>query len=252
MDRAERERKAYDEDAVWEHSNRWHQRFSHVFESPNTLRHERLFEDLQRSSAPGKRVLELGCGDGENAARLLSHGADYVFGVDVSESFLERAQDRAVPGRLAFAMHDATEPFSEPFDLIVGRAILHHIDYRDVIGRLHDRTLQPGGMMIFMEPLGSNALIRLFTLLAPRAHTPDERSFRAGDLRWFREHMTGFELYPFNYATLLAGIVSSRLLPSADNAMLRAADRIDVWLARHARWLEAQFRQAVLVIRKPG
>jgi SAM-dependent methyltransferase len=250
MTRAERERKAFDEDNVAEYSHRWHARFLHVFESPNTMRYERLYEELLRAAVPGKRVLEIGCGDGTTASRLLSFGAAYVYGVDVSERYLARAREKEIPGRLEFANHDAATGFDRRFDVIVGRAVLHHLDYRDVVRRLHADTLCPGGRMIFMEPLGSNPLIRLFTLAVPKAHTPDERSFRREDLRWFREEFPGFEMYPYNYVSLPAGILSSLLFSRPDNALMRAADAVDIRLSKHFPWLGPQFRYAILVLRK--
>ena len=95
--RANRERAAYDEGEVNETSGRWHGRFRHVFEAPNTLRFESRFVELLTSAARGRRVLELGCGDGENAQVIASPGASYVLGVDVAESFVKRAQARAIP-----------------------------------------------------------------------------------------------------------------------------------------------------------
>jgi SAM-dependent methyltransferase len=250
MDRVERERAAYDEGDVWAESNRWHKRFPHVFSCPNTVRHERLFEELLRSAVTGKRVLELGCGDGENAARLLSFGAEYVYGIDVSDAFLARAQQRSVPGRLEFANRDASQPLGAKFDAIVGRSILHHVDYRPMLRRLYDETLSANGTMVFMEPLGSNPLIRLYSLLAPRAHTADERSFNRDDLEWFRHTFSGFELYPYNFASLPAGIVSSFMSSRPDNFLMRMSDAIDTWLVGRGSWLDSQFRHAILVMRK--
>ena len=250
MSRVERERAAYDQGSVWEHSHRWHRRFEHVFTSPNTRRHERLFEDLLQSTVGGKRVLEIGCGDGQNATLLLSFGAAFVFGIDVSETFLERAQRRAIPGRLEFANVDAAQPIAGPFDVIVGRGILHHLDYRPVIRRLYDDTLADRGTMIFLEPLGSNPLIRLFRLLVPRAHTTDEQSFTFRDLQWFRQEFPRFEVYPFNLVSLPAGLISSYVYAKSDNALLRASDVIDGWLARKSLWLDSHFRYALLKIQK--
>ena len=250
MTRAERERLAYDEGEVWETNHRWHLRFPHVFESPNSIRHERLFEDLLRQRAPSARVLELGCGDGENARKIASLGAAFVRGVDVSEKFVRRAKQHEVPGRLEFAVSDATQPFPDKFDVIVGRSILHHIEYRSVVRRLYDENLSPGGLMVFMEPLGSNPLIRLYTYLIPRAHTSDERSFSAEDLQWFREQFPRFELYPFNLFTLYLGIISSKLLSKPDNTLMRAADTVDCWLAGRTSVLDAHFRQGIFVLRK--
>lgn len=104
--------------------------------------------------------------------------------------------------------------------------------------------------MVFMEPLGTNPLLRLYTLLAPRAHTHDERSFTLDDLRWFRTTFPGHELHPFNLVSLPAGIVSSWLFRSPDNALMRLADAVDTWLAGKGLWLDSQFRHAVLVLRK--
>ncbi|NJL52516.1 MAG: hypothetical protein HC930_10405 [Hydrococcus sp. SU_1_0] len=61
--------------------------------------------------------------------------------------------------------------------MIFGRAILHHLDYQEVLGRLYRDNLNPGGVMIFMEPLGSNLLLRLYWQLAKEAHTPDENLY---------------------------------------------------------------------------
>lgn len=248
--RAEREKAAYDEQGIFEHSHGWHARFRHVFECPNTARHERLFQDRVRAGVGGRRVLDIGCGDGASSEALLAMGAAYVRGIDISEKFIAKAHARAQPGRLEFENRDATQPLTGEFDVIFGRAILHHLDWRVVLRRLHRESLAPGGLMIFMEPLGSNLLIRAFHALAKGAHTPDEKSFDAQDLRWLRGSFPGVEILPVNYLSFPAALVSSLILSSADNALLRACDGADRWLARHAAFLAARFRQAIIVIGK--
>lgn len=250
--RAERERAAYDEGAVWETSDRWHRRFPHVFTSPNSLRHERLFASLLTDAVRGKRVLEIGCGDGWHAQKLSDLGAGYVMGIDVAETFVAEAQKRAVPGVLEFQVGDAGDSVGGEFDAIVGRSVLHHIDYRDILPRLFENTLRPGGVMLFMEPIGGNILIKTFTRLVPKAHTPDERSFSREDLSWFQASFRGVSFYPFNYTSLPAGIVSSFVFRSPNNVLLRATDRFDVWLARTMPRMTSRFRQVVIAIRKPS
>jgi hypothetical protein len=119
-----------------------------------------------------------------------------------------------------------------------------------VLRRLHQDNLAPGGSMIFMEPLGSNLLIRAYSAFARGAHTPDERSFGAGDLRWLRESFPGVEILPVNYLSFPAAVASSLVFRRADNLLLRACDRADTWLARRAAFLAPRFRQAVIVIGK--
>jgi SAM-dependent methyltransferase len=248
--RAEREKAAYDEQGVFERSHGWHVRFRHVFECPNTVRNEARLEERLRRGVAGGRALDIGCGDGASSEALLALGAAYVLGIDVSETFIAKARAREVPGRLEFVNGDVGAPVDGAFDVIFGRAILHHLDYRAVLERLHERNLRPGGSMIFMEPLGSNLLIRAFGAVARGAHTPDERSFDRRDLGWFRERFPRLEILPVNYLSFPAAIVSSYVFRRADNPVLRLCDRADDWLARHVRGLVPRFRQAIFVVGK--
>lgn len=252
MDRAQRERQAYDEDALWERSHRAHMRFRHVFESPNTRRADRMFEEILRGAVPGRRVLEVGCAEGAGCQNAMAMGAGYVLGIDVSERFLARARAHARPGRLEFATHDASRPLDGRFDVIFGSAILHHLDYRPVLDRLFDDNLNQGGLMLFREPLGANLLIRLWWRLGTGAHSPDERPFYPADLRWLRARFPGFRLHGVNYLSLPAGILSSLACTSPDNALLRWCDRVDHWLDRRWSWLAPRFRHALLIIEKPA
>lgn len=249
--RADRERRAYDEGTVDAAMEKWHGRFPHVFSCPNTLRNEAAFEDAVRHAVGGRRVVEVGCGPGHHAARLVELGADYVLGLDVSPNEVAKATARyAVPGRLEFAAADATQGLDGRFGAVFGRSVLHHIDYRPFLTRAYAESLEPGGAMLFMEPLGANALIRLYGALVGEAHTPDERSFMPDDLAWLRETFPDVEIRPINYVSFPIALASSLLWPSADNAVLRWADRVDAALERRPRAVP-RFRQAAIVIRKP-
>jgi SAM-dependent methyltransferase len=250
VSRAERERAAYDEEGVFERSHGWHVRFKHVFESPNTRRQERAFHEAATEGIAGRRVLEIGCGDGTHAQELAAAGAGYVLGIDVAETFVARAREKAVPGRLEFAVADAGEPIGGTFDLVYGRAILHHLDYRPVLERLYAQNLSPGGRMVFMEPLGTNLLIRVFHAIAPSAQTRDEKPFDRGDVRWLERTFRGLQILPVNYLSFPLGLFSSFLFAQPDNALLRMADRADVWISRNVPELVPHFRQAIFVIAK--
>jgi SAM-dependent methyltransferase len=250
-DRAERERTAYDEHDVDAVNSAWHGRFAHVFQSPNTLRGERRFDALTRAAVAGRAVLDIGCGKGRNSERLLTFGAERVLGIDISRTAIEEARARARPGRLEFRVGDATAELDGRFGCVFGRAVLHHLDYRTLLSRLYERNLEPGGTMLFMEPLGENLLIRLYTRLVAAAHTPDERSFMRADLDWLRARFAGVELHPINYLTLPAGLLTSRLPLAPDNALLRACDRADVWIAERVPSLRPSFRQVIVAIDKP-
>jgi len=55
------------------------------------------------------------------------------------------------------------EPIEGTFDIIYGRAILHHVEYKTLLKRLYEKNLNSGGFMIFMEQLGSNSLSKFIS-----------------------------------------------------------------------------------------
>jgi len=257
VDRAEREQRAYDEEGVFETSNRWHMRVGHVLWAPNTLRAEARYARIAVDAARGGAALDVGCGFGDSSRRLLDHGAGRVHGVDVSVNAVERA--RRTYGddpRLTFAHADVTRPFPERYDLIFGRSVLHHIDYREFLVRALRDNLNPGGTLLFMEPVGTNLLSKAFHATVRGAHTPDERPFMLEDQRWLRGTFEQVELWPVNFLTFPLGAASTMLMRDRgpDNPVTRAADRADRALER---WLPpalavTQARQLIVVIRKPS
>src|SRR6186997_1479846 len=70
-DRQERERRAYDEDRVFEESSKWHKRAHHVLTGPNTAKAEALFDDLIRKAVTGGRALDICCGSGIRSVHIL-------------------------------------------------------------------------------------------------------------------------------------------------------------------------------------
>lgn len=249
--RSEREQAITDTTDIY---GQWHairRRYNHVFDSPNTLFYREYYDNLLRAEVPGKRALEIGCGEGSYAERIASFGAAYVYAVDISQKRIAQARAREVPGKLEFAVKDLSEPMAETYDVIVGNAVLHHLDYQDVVSRLYRDNLNAGGLMLFYEPLGGNLLIRLYHLMTKSAHTEDERPFESRDLRWLEQNFASVEIIPVNYLSLPLGAVSSFVYKSPNNPLLRAADRADRSLARRAPALRAHFRNVIFVLRKP-
>lgn len=250
--RAEREAIASDQSNVYDNWHKMNARFRHVYECPNTVYYQRLFDNLITRDVVGKRALEIGCGAGGYSEKLFSFGAAYVLGTDISRKGIARAKTREIAGKLEYSVVDVSEPIEGVFNVIVGRAVLHHLDYKDVLKRLYQDNLSNNGLMIFWEPLGSNWLIRAYHALGKSLHTPDERPFYRGDLRWLAGNFPDFRFLPVNYLSLPFGIVSSFIFASADNVVLRVSDRADRLLARKAKFLHANFRNAIFVIRKPS
>lgn len=247
-DRAERERAAYDRDGVHERSTRWHTRALHVLDCPNTRRGEDAWKQLIRDAvSDGGRVLDVGCGHGATARLAHASGATYVLGIDISERQLADAWSTQVPGALEFRVADAQEPLAgDPFDLIVGRSVLHHVDLRTFLDRVARSNLAAGGRMLWMEPL-AHPLALAFHKLVPSAHTPDEFPLKPSDLRWIQNRFSGTRVIPINLVSFPAGAISTLVFATADNWLMRAADQLDqVLLQRGA--LVPYARQGIIAI----
>ncbi|MGE5360315.1 MAG: class I SAM-dependent methyltransferase [Bacteroidales bacterium] len=72
------------------------------------LAREWPFLDRALAQVPSRRLLDLGCGPGEHAALLASHGFEVV-GVDASPSMLETARGHVVSDRVSFVAADLTK-----------------------------------------------------------------------------------------------------------------------------------------------
>jgi len=105
--------------------------------------------------APGMRVLDLGTGLGHVAAAVAEMvGPDgQVVGVDVDSRMLElaRARTEHLP-HVQLVEADVTRwRGSEPFDAVVGRLILFHL--QDPVGvlRHHLESVRPGGRVVMLD-----------------------------------------------------------------------------------------------------
>jgi SAM-dependent methyltransferase len=110
-----------------------------------------------------------------------------VWGVDISQEAINRCRELVSDGPLASRIHlsvgDAHRlKFPDAFaDIIVGNAILHHLELEVACGELY-RCLRPGGRAVFLEPLGHNPFINLFRMLTPHRRTPTERPLKWSDI----------------------------------------------------------------------
>lgn len=99
------------------------------------------------------RVLELGIGGGETAARLLAaHPTAHLVGIDSSPEMLRGAAARLPADRVAFREQDLADPLPPgPFDLVASALAIHHLE-GDRKAALFERVagvLMEGGTFVF-------------------------------------------------------------------------------------------------------
>jgi 2-polyprenyl-3-methyl-5-hydroxy-6-metoxy-1,4-benzoquinol methylase len=134
---------------------------------------------------PGVKALEIGCGTGL-FTRLFAETGARILAVDISEDLIEIAK------RFEYTKHNVAflaAPFEDkkltnegPFDAVVGSSVLHHLEVRPALKRIHE-LLNSGGRLAFAEPNMLNPQIaaeRSFLRPLFKAVSPDETAF----VRW--------------------------------------------------------------------
>ena len=108
--------------------------------------------------APGARLLEVGCGPGFYASRLAQDYPDLrTTGVDLSESLIRRAQDRAAARQLSNCSFQHADAHALPYPsasvdaVIVSRLFLIVPDKEGIVREIF-RVLKPGGTCFIAEP----------------------------------------------------------------------------------------------------
>lgn len=139
---------------------------------------------------PRCRVLELGCGTGALARRVLAaEPTARVWGIDKSEGMIaaarERIPDSATAERASFQSWDMSEregfPFADetPFDLVLSSVVVPYLAPIEVEHLVLDvrEWLKPGGTLAFVEQdLQTDALSFPDTELRARVFAKDERA----------------------------------------------------------------------------
>ena len=248
--RVERERAAHTEKDVLAESCRLKGRFNHIECYPSR---KRLYSEMDGyvNECANKKILDLGCGYGEQSLIYLKRGA-MVCGIDISPKHIDHATHAALSSgfsrdRFVFKVMDAhiLEFEENTFDVVIGYGILHHLDY-DIALREVYRVLKLGGRALFVECLADNPLLKLFRKMTPDARTIDEKPFSSTDLQTIIQ--SGLWHVEMTYCGLIcapiAVLTSIVLRSNPDNFLIRLADRIERWT--HSRSLLLPWNQYIL------
>jgi SAM-dependent methyltransferase len=160
------------------------------YESPRELWDWRQMAATLLGDVGGLDLLDLGCGMGEESVYFATLGAR-VTGIDISEvgiaSLQQRARHHGLAIRARLMRCDPTDFPAASFDRIHGMGILHHVGIHTGLREVR-RLLRPGGVGVFLEPMGDNATIEtvkrwLMTharFLGPFDHVTDHEE----NLKW--------------------------------------------------------------------
>lgn len=108
----------------------------------------------------GKRVLEIGCGNGALSVSIAQSGAESVVGVDIVPKFVEQAKARVerhfpeLAARTTFTTRPLAELEDPPFDLVVSKDSFEHIiDVSTMLRALRRCVHEAARLYIGFSPL---------------------------------------------------------------------------------------------------
>lgn len=107
---------------------------------------------LRYCEAEEPRCLDIGCGDGRLLDAIASRGVprDHLWGVELSESVVERLKARGYHGH--FGRIEELDLPADSFDFILMFQVLEHVEDPPVILEAVSRLLAPGGIFVVETP----------------------------------------------------------------------------------------------------
>lgn len=229
-----------------------HESSDAIYELPRVA--YRWFEGQVKPRAKGAQVLEFGCGDSSYAVKLNQWGGN-VTAIDISDEAIEETRKAVTEAGflnattlLRMNAEDLEFP-DESFDLVIGRAILHHLDLEKSYAAIA-RVLKPGGAAIFLEPLAHNVLINLYRHFTPHLRTEDEHPLKMREVRAARAHFDAVETKFFTLTSM--GALVAAKAPKLFEPLKNGLDKVDAGLFRVAPFAGRWAWTTGMVMKKAG
>lgn len=135
----------------------------------------------------GKRILDLGSGDGTYTKELFDRGKPFsIHGIDPSKKAIEIAKEKYGDRRITFAIGNADSlPYAaNTFDLVHIRGVLHHMDNPNIALK---EALRVATVVILIEPNGYNPGLKVIEKLSRYHREHQEKSYTSYQMRnWIR------------------------------------------------------------------
>jgi SAM-dependent methyltransferase len=134
-------------DSLWEkHAAWWQQGFT---DGADPEYEDQILPLIEHHLRGRRRVLDVGCGEGQVSRRIARLGADVV-GIDPTAAQIRVARERGGPAHFIRARSEQIPATSAGFDAVVVCLALEHVEaFEAAIGEVA-RVLAPGGLFLLL------------------------------------------------------------------------------------------------------
>lgn len=246
----------FDREQVWEYfADPWRDG-----QSITGRRNRRFLERMDLTKIAGKRILDVGCGNGQFSVFFAMYGAE-VWGIELSEVGIDvanaTAQMNGVSDSCHFIVGDATATDfpTGHFDYITFSAALHHLVKYPGMREETWRLLKPSGAIVFCDILRDNKIYNACKSIY-HVFNPETDSGVNIKMEDYEEFWHGYETVIIEQFSLLEGwkrfVPKKVALSAPGRSLLRVTTKADEALLSAFPKLRRYCLEIVGSVRKPA